>query len=97
MVRMEEVVILEKVYGDRSGFLKLDRKLKALLGELEVEWKLSAVKKNWVKVSLNGEDEEISANLVRDEFGEIPYSLRALKEGESYSCLLYTSPSPRDS
>ena len=81
---MEEVVILEKVYGDRSGFLKLDRKLKALLGDLEVEWKLSAVKKNWVKVSLNGEDEEISANLVREEFGEVPYSLRAVEEGETY-------------
>ncbi|NJE02427.1 DUF2110 family protein [Thermococcus sp. JdF3] len=81
---MEEVVILEKVYGDRSGFLKLDKKLKALLGDLEVEWKLSAVKKNWVKVSLTGEDEEISANLVRDEFGEVPYRLSAVKEGETY-------------
>lgn len=84
MVRMEEVVILEKVYGDRSGFLKLDRRLKALLGDLEVEWKLSAVKKNWVKVSITGEDEEISANLVRDEFGEVPYRLSAVTEGETY-------------
>ncbi|AEK73510.1 hypothetical protein GQS_08070 [Thermococcus sp. 4557] len=81
---MEEVVILEKVYGDRSGFLKLDRRLKALLGDLEVEWKLSAVKKNWVKVSITGEDEEISANLVRDEFGEVPYRLSAVTEGETY-------------
>lgn len=84
MVRMRELVILEKVYGDRSGFLKLDRKLKALLGDLEVEWKLSAVKKNWVKVSLSGEDEEISANLVREEFGEVPYSLKNVGEGETY-------------
>ncbi len=84
MVRMQEVVILEKVYGDRSGFLKLDKKLKALLGDLEVEWKLSAVKKNWVKVSLNGEDEEISANLVREEFGEVPYRLKAVVEGKTY-------------
>lgn len=84
MVSMQEVVILEKVYGDRSGFLKLDKKLKALLGDLEVEWKLSAVKKNWIKVSLNGEDEEISANLVREEFGEVPYKLSAVKEGETY-------------
>jgi len=84
MVRMKEVVILEKVYGDRSGFLKLDRRLKALLGDLEVEWKLSAVKKNWVKVSITGEDEEISANLVREEFGEVPYKLSAVKEGETY-------------
>ncbi|HDZ35492.1 MAG TPA: DUF2110 family protein, partial [Thermococcus sp.] len=81
---MKEVVILEKVYGDRSGFLKLDRRLKALLGDLEVEWKLSAVKKNWVKVSITGEDEEISANLVREEFGEVPYKLSAVKEGETY-------------
>ncbi|WP_297475712.1 DUF2110 family protein [Thermococcus sp.] len=81
---MKEVVILEKVYGDRSGFLKLDRKLNALLGELEVEWKLSAVKKNWVKVSFKGEDEEISANLVREEFGEVPYSLKAVEEGKNY-------------
>ncbi len=84
MVRMEEVVILEKVYGDRSGFLKLDKKLKALLGDLEVEWKLSAVKKNWVKVSLSGEDEEISANVVRGEFGEVPYSLRRIETGVTY-------------
>jgi len=84
MVRMQEVVILEKVYGDRSGFIKLDKKLKALLGDLNVEWKLSAVKKNWVKVSLKGEDEEISANLVREEFGEVPYKLSAVKEGMTY-------------
>lgn len=84
MVEMQEVVILEKVYGDRSGFLKLDKKLKSLLGDLEVEWKLSAVKKQWVKVSLNGEDEEISANLVREEFGEVPYRLSAVKESEVY-------------
>ncbi|ASJ11313.1 hypothetical protein A3L12_04060 [Thermococcus sp. P6] len=81
---MREVVILEKVYGDRSGFLKLEGKLKTLLGELEVEWKLSAVKKNWVRVSLSGEDEEISANLVREEFGEVPYRLSAVEEGKSY-------------
>ncbi|MDI3476458.1 MAG: hypothetical protein PWQ79_17 [Thermococcaceae archaeon] len=81
---MEEIVILEKVYGDRSGFMKLDRRLKALLGELEVTWKLSATVKNWVKVSLSGEDEEVSANLIREEFGEVPYTLRALMEGETY-------------
>lgn len=81
---MQEVVIPEKVYGDRSGFLKLDKKLKALFGDLDVEWKLSAVTKNWVRVSLEGEDEEISANLVRDEFGEIPQSLRAIEEGQVY-------------
>ncbi len=79
-----DVVIPEKIYGDRSGFSKLDKKLKSLLGELDVGWKLSAVSKNWVRVSLTGEDEEISANLVRNEFGEIPYSLKALKEGEPY-------------
>jgi len=82
--RMREVVILEKVYGDRSGFNKLNRKLKALIGELDVEWRLSAVEKNWVKVFLKGEDEEVAANLVRDEFGEVPYSLRTLEEGETY-------------
>lgn len=81
---MEDVVILEKVYGDRSGFLKLERKLKSLLGELDVEWKISAVTKNWVKVSLSGEDEEISANIIREEFGEVPYKLSAVKEGKTY-------------
>ncbi len=84
MVKMQEVVILEKVYGDRSGFEKLNKKLRSLLGELDVEWKLSAVKKNWVKVTLSGEDEEISANLVREEFGEVPYSLKNVREGQSY-------------
>ncbi|WP_297506229.1 DUF2110 family protein [Thermococcus sp.] len=81
---MREVVILEKVYGDRSGFSKLDRKLRALIGDLEVEWKLSAVKKNWVRITLNGEDEEVSANLVRQEFGEVPYKLSAVEAGKSY-------------
>lgn len=85
MVKMREVVILEKVYGDRSGFEKLNKKLRSLLGELDVEWKLSAVKKNWVKVTLSGgEDEEVSANLVREEFGEVPYSLKNVEEGQSY-------------
>ncbi len=81
---MQEVVILEKVYGDRSGFEKLNRRLRSLLGELEVEWKLSAVKKNWVKISLSGEDEEVSANLVRNEFGEVPYTLKNVEEGKRY-------------
>ncbi len=84
MIGMEEIVILEKVYGDRSGFLKLDRKLRSLLGDLDVEWKLSATTKNWVRVSLKGEDEEISANLIREEFGEVPYSLKNVREGETY-------------
>ncbi len=84
MVKMEDVVILEKVYGDRSGFDKLHRKLRSLLGDLEVEWKLSATTKNWVKVSLSGEDEEISANLVRDEFGEVPHSLKNVEMGKTY-------------
>ncbi len=81
---MREVVILEKVYGDRSGFSKLDRKLKALMGDLDVEWKLSATTKNWVKVSLKGEDEEVSANLIREEFGEVPYKLSNIEEGGTY-------------
>ncbi|AIU69143.1 hypothetical protein TEU_01640 [Thermococcus eurythermalis] len=81
---MEEVVILEKVYGDRSGFDKLNRKLRPLLADLEVEWKLSATTKNWVKVSLSGEDEEVSANLVREEFGEVPYSLKNVEVGKTY-------------
>lgn len=84
MVKMEEVVILEKVYGDRSGFDKLNRKLRPLLADLEVEWKLSATTKNWVKVSLSGEDEEVSANLVREEFGEVPYSLKNVEVGKTY-------------
>ena len=84
MVKMEEVVIPEKVYGDRSGFDKLNRKLRSLLADLEVEWKLSATTKNWVKVSLSGEDEEVSANLVREEFGEVPYSLRNVEAGKTY-------------
>ena len=84
MVEMEEVVILEKVYGDKSGFEKLHRKLRSLLGDLDVEWKLSATTKNWVKVSLSGEDEEVSASLVREEFGEVPYSLKNVEVGKTY-------------
>lgn len=84
MAKMIEVVILEKVYGDRSGFNKLHRKLRSFLGDLEVEWKLSATTKNWVKVTLKGEDEEISTNLVRREFGEVPYSLKNVEVGRTY-------------
>ncbi len=84
MRKMSDIVILEKVYGDRSGFEKLSRKLKSLIGELEVEWKLSVTKKQWVKVSIGGEDEEISANLIREEFGEVPYKLSRISEGETY-------------
>ncbi len=84
MRKMSYIVILEKVYGDRSGFEKLNRKLKSLIGELEVEWKLSITKKQWVKVSVKGEDEEISTNLIREEFGEIPYKLSCINEGKIY-------------
>lgn len=79
-----ELVILEKVYGDRSGFKKLNRKLNSLIGDLEISWKLSITQKQWVKVNLEGEDEEISANLLREEFGEVPYKLRNIEEGEIY-------------
>ena len=84
MVRMEELVILEKIYGDRSGFEKLNRKLKSLIGDLEVEWKIGIIQKQWVKVRLEGEDEEVSANLIREEFGEVPYKLSNVQEGQTY-------------
>ncbi|WP_456321593.1 DUF2110 family protein [Palaeococcus sp. (in: euryarchaeotes)] len=79
-----EMVILEKIYGDRSGFKKLNRKLSSLIGDLEVSWKLSITQKQWVKVNLEGEDEEISANLLREEFGEVPYRLKSVREGGIY-------------
>ncbi|MCA6214337.1 DUF2110 family protein [Thermococcus bergensis] len=79
-----EIVILEKIYGDRSGFEKLDKKLKSLIGDLEVSWKIGITQKQWVKITLEGEDEEVSANLIREEFGEVPYKLSSVKEGELY-------------
>lgn len=79
-----EIVILEKIYGDRSGFEKLNKKLKSLLGELEVSWKIGITQKQWAKITVEGEDKEISANLIREEFGEIPYNLSKIKEGEIY-------------
>lgn len=81
---MQEVIILEKVYGDRSGFEKLNRKLKALIGDLDVEWKIGTTQKQWVKIKLEGEDEEVSTNLIREEFGEVPYKLSKINEGEIY-------------
>ncbi|ADT84526.1 DUF2110 family protein [Thermococcus barophilus] len=81
---MKELVILEKIYGDRSGFEKLDRKLKSLIGDLEVTWKIGITQKQWVKIRIEGEDEEISANLIREEFGEVPYKLSNVKEGQRY-------------
>ncbi|AEC52142.1 hypothetical protein PNA2_1227 [Pyrococcus sp. NA2] len=79
-----EVIIPQKIYGDRSGFNKLDKKLRALLGDLEVKWRISITKKQWVKISFEGEDSEISANLVKEEFGEIPYSLSNVNEGDIF-------------
>lgn len=84
MIYMKELVILEKIYGDRSGFEKLDRKLKSLIGDLEVTWKIGITQKQWVKIRIEGEDEEISANLIREEFGEVPYKLSNVKEGQRY-------------
>ena len=84
MVYMKELVILEKIYGDRSGVEKLDRKLKSLIGDLEVTWKIGITQKQWVKIRIEGEDEEISANLIREEFGEVPYKLSNVKEGQRY-------------
>lgn len=81
---MMEIVILEKIYGDRSGFEKLNKKLKSLLGELEVSWKIGITQKQWAKITVEGEDKEISANLIREEFGEIPYNLSKIREGEIY-------------
>ncbi|BAA29707.1 DUF2110 family protein [Pyrococcus horikoshii] len=77
-----EVIIPQKIYGDRSGFDKLNKKLKSLLGDLDVKWKISVTKKQWVKIQVEGEDSEISTNLIREEFGEIPYSLSKVNEGD---------------
>ncbi|WP_175059655.1 DUF2110 family protein [Thermococcus sp. 2319x1] len=79
-----EIIILEKIYGDRSGFEKLNKKLKSLIGDLEVSWKIGITQKQWAKINLEGEDEEVSANLIREEFGEVPYKLSKVKEGETY-------------
>ncbi|NPA47416.1 MAG: DUF2110 family protein [Thermococci archaeon] len=76
------VIIPEKVYGDRSGFSKLQRMMGVLLGDLHVEWRLSVVDKQWVKVSVEGEDEEIATSLIRKEFGQIPVRLSSIREGE---------------
>ncbi len=77
-----EVIIPEKVYGDRSGFVKMQKKLGHLLGGLEVEWKLSAVEKQWLKVKLEGEDEEVAGALIKKEMGQIPVRLSEVKEGD---------------
>lgn len=79
-----EIIILEKIYGDRTGFQKLDKKLGSLIGDLEVSWKIGITQKQWVKITLEGEDTEISTNLIREEFGEVPYKLNSIKEGETY-------------
>jgi len=76
------VVIPEKIYGDRSGFLKLQKRLNAILGDLHVEVKLSAVEKQWVKVSVSGEDEEVAVSLLKREFGQIPIKLSSIKVGD---------------
>ncbi|AMM53650.1 DUF2110 family protein [Pyrococcus kukulkanii] len=79
-----EVIIPQKIYGDRSGFNKLNKKLKSLIGDLDVSWKISITTRQWAKITLEGEDKEISANLIREEWGEIPYSLSNVNEGDIF-------------
>ncbi|AAL80614.1 DUF2110 domain-containing protein [Pyrococcus furiosus DSM 3638] len=79
-----EVIIPQKIYGDRSGIEKLNKKLKSLLGDLDVKWRIAITKKQWVKIILQGEDSEISANLIREEFGEIPRSLSNVNVGDIF-------------
>ncbi|AFK22274.1 DUF2110 family protein [Pyrococcus sp. ST04] len=77
-----EIIIPQKIYGDRSGFNKLEKKLRSLIGDLDVRWRISITKRQWVKIVVDGEDSEVSINLIKEEFGEIPVSLSNVEEGQ---------------
>ena len=70
---MKKVVTLQHIYGkNRERMAEL---LKTLveneLKDLEVKVDVSITPENWAEFSLEGEDEEVSANLLKSRYGNL--------------------------
>lgn len=68
---MEKVVTLQRIYGKKRD--RMAELLKSLveneLKELEVKVEVSITTENWAEFTLEGEDEEVSANLLKSRYG----------------------------
>jgi hypothetical protein len=68
---MIKVVTLQHIYGKNRG--RMSDLLKTLveneLTDLEVKVEISITSENWVELSLEGEDEEVSANFLISRYG----------------------------
>ncbi|AKB28245.1 hypothetical protein MSSAC_1489 [Methanosarcina siciliae C2J] len=68
---MEKVVTLQHIYGKKRD--RMAELLKSLveneLKDLEVKVEVSITPENWAEFTLEGEDEEVSANLLKSRYG----------------------------
>jgi hypothetical protein len=68
---MKKIVILQHVYGKNQE--KITDSIKTLveneLKDLDVKLEISVAPENWVEFSLEGEDEEVSANYLTSRYG----------------------------
>jgi hypothetical protein len=82
------VVLATKCYvaGDaRSRALDgMESMLRDDLGDLDVEWTLGVRDDDFVSVTVEGEDETVARNLLRERWGEVPSDGR-LVAGETYT------------
>ncbi len=82
------VVLATKCYvaGDaRSRALDgMDAMLRDDLGELDVEWTVGVRDDDFVSVTVEGADEAVARNLLRERWGEVPSDGR-LADGETYT------------
>jgi len=80
---MREFVVAEKVYG-RGIQRKLELLGWEMLGRLEGlevdKLDLKIVKRGWVKVSIEGEDEAVASSILKRAYGEVP-SMEEVREG----------------
>ncbi|AUV81519.1 DUF2110 domain-containing protein [Salinigranum rubrum] len=82
------VVLATKCYvaGDaRSRALDgMDAMLRDDLGDLDVEWTVGVRDDDFVSVTVEGDDETVARNLLRERWGEVPSDGR-LVDGETYT------------
>lgn len=86
---MKKVVTLQHVYGknqERMASL-LKNSVENELKDLEVKLEISITPENWIEFSLEGEDEEVSANFLISRYGA---PARKAEAGKVYTGFLQT-------
>ena len=79
---MREITILEKIYKNkRAAKASLQRMLKDILEMDIVIPSISPSERNWVKITLDGPDEEAAARYLEERFGALT-EITELQEGE---------------